>query len=130
MPPRLPTSVKLTRRALDRADALFAHFVRVLRPSAADAGFAVQSFAFKNDEHAFARALLQRRTEIWLFRSNQRAYCGDFIAVDMSNPSPDRRRAIVIDLKRGAPLRTGGGAGVQLRNAAEAVAQRMYGPTT
>ena len=48
--------------------------------------------------------------------------CGDFLVVDMSSPDHKRRRAFVMELKSGAPLRLGGGgAGVQLRNAGKAV---------
>lgn len=117
---RLPLFLRLTRRALDRRDAFFASILRAARPAAADAAFAVHSFAFKNDEQGFARALLARRTEIWLYRANQRAFCGDFLVVDMSSPRTARRRAFVLELKLGMPVRRGGG-GVQLRNAGRAV---------
>ncbi|WP_438016836.1 hypothetical protein WMF18_39570 [Sorangium sp. So ce315] len=122
MAPRLPLAIKLTRRAVARRD-LFCELVhKAVRPSQADADFAFHAFAFKADEDRFARGLMDRRTELWLFRSNQRAYCGDFLAVDMSSPWPARRRSYVIELKRGMPVRVGGGAvGLQLRNAASAV---------
>jgi hypothetical protein len=116
-----PLSLKLTRGALARRDAFFASILRALRPPPADAALAVHTFAFKNDEEGFARALLARRSHLWLYRSNQRAFCGDFVAVDMSSPRPSLRRAYVLELKRGAPLRPGGGVGVQLRNAERAV---------
>ncbi|XXX76314.1 hypothetical protein WMF30_52555 [Sorangium sp. So ce134] len=65
---------------------------------------------------------MDRRTELWLFRSNQRAYCGDFLALGMPSPWPARRRSHVIRLKRGMPVWIGGGAvELQLRNAASAV---------
>lgn len=122
MATRLPFSIKLSRRALARRDAFFASILRAVRPSSAEAGAAVHAFAFKNDEERFARALLDVQSRIWLYRNNQRAFCGDFIAVDMSSPKPAKRRAIVIELKQGAPVRWGGGgAGVQLKNAAEAL---------
>jgi len=125
---RLPLFLKLTRRALDRRDEFFASILRAVRPASADTAFAVHAFAFKNDEQGFARALLARRTEIWLFRANQRAFCGDFLLVDMSSPATSRRYAFVLELKLGAPLRVGGG-GVQLRNAGRAVRDlsRMQG---
>ncbi|HBP22783.1 MAG TPA: hypothetical protein DEA08_34010 [Planctomycetes bacterium] len=82
----------------------------------------VAAFRFVNDERAFARALVERKSNLWLFRCNQRAFCGDFVVVDMSSPDPRRRPVWVIDLKRGAPLRLGGGgAGVAFRNAGRAV---------
>lgn len=122
MPLRLPLSVKLTRRAVARRDLFCELVLRAVRPPPADAAFAVHAYAFKADEGDFARELLERCSRLWLFRSNQRAFCGDFVAVDMSSPSPARRRAFVLELKRGAALRLGGGAvGVQLRNAALAV---------
>lgn len=63
-------------------------------------------FAFKDDELAFARALAER-TQLWLFRANQRAFAGDFLVVDVSSPSAEHRPAIVLDLKRGGRLREG-----------------------
>ncbi|WP_437961153.1 hypothetical protein WME76_16995 [Sorangium sp. So ce119] len=117
MAPRLPLSIKLTRRAVARRDRLCEFVQKAVRPCQADA-----AFAFKTNEDDFARGLMDRRTELWLFRSNQRAYCGDFLAVDMSSPWPARRPSDVIELKRGMPVRIGGGAvGLQLRNAASAV---------
>jgi hypothetical protein len=41
-------------------------------------------FALTRPEKRFACQLLQRKRNIWLFRCNQRGFCGDFIAVDMS----------------------------------------------
>jgi len=126
----LPLSIKLTRRVVSRRD-LFCELVqKTIQPSQANAAFAFHAFAFKADEDDFARELLGKRTELWLFRSNQRAFCGDFLAIDMSSPVPARRRVYVIELKRGMPPRLGGGAvGVQMRNAAMAVrglsAQRL-----
>jgi len=79
-------------------------------------------FAFKSDELPFARQLLARKGNIWLFRSNQQRLCGDFVLVDMSSPDPSRRPVMVVDLKRGAPLREGGGGtSNQLANAHSAV---------
>ena len=80
------------------------------------------SFRFKNDERRFARQLVRRKSNYWVFRSNQQGFCGDFVVVDMSSPDPERRAVYVLDLKLGAPLKVGGGgAGVQFRNAARAV---------
>jgi hypothetical protein len=117
---RLPLALRVTRRALVRGDTFFATILDAVRPAPGLALFAFHAFAFKNDERAFARELLERRTELWLFRSNQRAFCGDFVAVDMSSPEPSHRRAFVLELKLGERLRVGRG-GVQLRNAADAV---------
>jgi hypothetical protein len=82
------------------------------------------AFAFVNDEALFAKELLVRAPQMWLFRTNQRRFSGDFVVVDMSSPVVDKRRSWVLDLKRGAPLRLGGGgAGIQLKNAPFALAE-------
>lgn len=122
MPLRIPTFLHLRRDALARRDAVSVTVARALHPTAAQAPLIVSSFAFKSDERRFARALLGAKSQLWLYRTNQRAFSGDFVVVDVSPPSLDRRRAFVLDLKLGAPLRLGGGgAGVQLRNAARVV---------
>jgi hypothetical protein len=104
--------LQLHRRALARRDAvrtLVGHLR--LRPSSRPEAVAV--FAFKDDELAFARALAER-TQLWLFRANQRAFAGDFVVVDVSSPSAERRPAVVVDLKRGGRLREGR-QGIQMR---------------
>lgn len=122
MPRPLPLALALPRRALARRDLVPALVWRAIRPANADVGLVVQAFELKNDELDFARALLAKKSQLHLFRSNQRAFCGDFVVVDVSSPSVARRSAVVLDLKQGAPLRVGGGgAGVQLRNAELAV---------
>lgn len=79
-------------------------------------------FAFNSDELLFARRLLAEKGNLWLFRSNQTRFCGDFVLIDMSSPQPARRPVYVLDLKRGAKLREGGGgASNQLANARRAV---------
>ena len=65
-------------------------------------------FALTRPEKRFACLLLQRKRNIWLFRCNQRGFCGDFIAVDMSAELPRQRSVVVIELKVGAGLRFGG----------------------
>ena len=81
-------------------------------------------FALTRPEKRFACRLLQRKRNIWLFRCNQRGFCGDFIAVDMSAELPRLRSATVIELKSGVSLRFGGaGAGKQLQRAYAAVAE-------
>lgn len=116
---RLPLAIRLTRRALARRDLFCALIHEATHAPRGAAAHAFHAFAFKADEHAFARALLTRRTQLWLFRTNQRAFSGDFVALDMSSPEPATRRAFVLELKRGMPLRVNGGAvGVQLRNVA------------
>lgn len=79
-------------------------------------------FAFKCDELAFARALLARRSNLWLYRTSQRAFAGDFLVVDVSSPPARARRSVVVvELKRGDPLRVALPTAVQLRNAPTAV---------
>lgn len=88
-----------------------------------------ERYAFKNDEKPFVRELLRRKRNLWAFRCDQRRFAGDFVVVDMSEPRPERRWVVVLDLKMGAPLVLGGGgAGVQLTHAqlaVEAVAARQ-----
>jgi hypothetical protein len=117
---RLPLAVRVTCRTLVPSDAFEASVLLAVRPTRVSPAFAVHAFAFKSDERSFARELLARRTELWLYRSNQRAFCGDFLAVDMSSPLPSRRRAFVIELKLAGALRVGSG-GVQMKNAPLAV---------
>jgi hypothetical protein len=119
----LPLTLKLTRAALARHDAFCALIARTVAPRRADAAEVFHAFAFKADEDDFARALLERHTQLWLYRANQRASCGDFVIVDMASPWPARRTAYVVELKLGMTPRIGGGAvGLQLQHAAQATA--------
>lgn len=123
MSDRLPYCVRLTRDSLARQDAFRATLRRVADAARADPAVTHHAFALKADEARFARGLLSRRTECWLYRANQRAFCGDFVVVDMSSPRAVARRAWVVELKLAAPLRQDGGAvGVQLVHAPEALA--------
>jgi len=82
----------------------------------------VAPWRLSSREKRFAVALLTRRTNLWLFRTDQKRRAGDFVVVDMSSPDPVRRRVWVVDLKCGAELKVGGGgAGMQLLNAPLAV---------
>jgi len=81
-------------------------------------------FALTRPEKRFACRLLEQKRNVWLFRCNQRAFCGDFVAVDMSADLPRLRPACVIELKTGARLRfDGAGAGNQLQRAGAAVTE-------
>lgn len=75
----------------------------------------LERFAMSGPEQAFVQTVLARRTNLWLYRCNQRAACGDFLVVDVSWPAPIDRSAIALELKAGAPLALGG-ARVQLAN--------------
>lgn len=106
--------LRIPRAALARRDA-------ITRLSATWQGRSL--FAFKCDELEFARALLGRWTHLWLYRTSQRAFAGDFVVVDVSSPPArvDRRRVAIVELKRGGPLRVALPTAVQLKNAPAAI---------
>jgi hypothetical protein len=80
-------------------------------------------FEMSPGEVRFARGLLGRHPELWLYRTDQQALCGDFLLVDMSCPVPSRRRLWAIEVKLGACVRLGGGgASNQLTGIERAVA--------
>jgi hypothetical protein len=82
------------------------------------------AFALTRPERRFACRLLEQKRNVWLFRCNQRGFCGDFIVVDMSADLTRRRPVVVIELKLGAGLRFGGGgAGNQLQRADAALTE-------
>ena len=114
----LPIVLKLPRRSLARRDAVRMLVGRLdLRAPRAEI---ISVFAFKDEELAFARALAER-TNLWLYRVNQRAFAGDFLVVDVSSPERDLRPAIALDLKRGGRLREGR-QGIQMQRTDRAVA--------
>jgi len=77
----------------------------------------LERFVLAGYERRFVRELLRARANLWLFRCSQRAFCGDFVVVDMSEPRAGRRGAQVIELKLGKPLIVGRGPrSVQLAN--------------
>jgi hypothetical protein len=65
-------------------------------------------FEMRSHERAFVKTVLARRSNLWLFRTNQRRSCGDFIAIDMSARRRVDRRAYVMELKTGERLVLGG----------------------
>jgi hypothetical protein len=65
-------------------------------------------FDMRSHERAFVKTVLARRSNLWLFRTNQRRWCGDFIALDMSCARRASRRAYVMELKMGGRLVVGG----------------------
>ncbi len=73
----------------------------------------LEQFELRSQERAFARQMLSRKRNVWLFRCNQRQRCGDFITVDMSDPLPAARRVNVIELKQNQPLSFGSGSDLQ-----------------
>ena len=128
MSPSSPLVLHLPSRALPTTRSV-AFFLRHQVRGRVSARL-VAAFRFKNDERPFALQLLARKSNLWVFRSNQHASCGDFFVVDMSSPDPSIREVWALDLKQGAPLRRGGGgAGDQLRHVGRALSDlaRRYG---
>lgn len=127
----VPRVLRVPLRVVAARDGLAHHVARTLNPRPADLARVVHAFAFKSDERTFARLLLARRTQLWLYRTHQAAACGDFVVVDRS-AAPDRRRVWVIELKHARPVRLGGGW--QLRHAdvviADLVAAGELAPDT
>lgn len=75
-------------------------------------------FELSGPEKSFAKAILRRKRNIWLYRCHQGAFAGDFALVDMSPSSPRYRKVFVVELKSGETLHFGEkGAGKQLANA-------------
>lgn len=85
----------------------------------------LEVYALSGPETVFAKGVLTRKRNLWLYRCHQRRFCGDFVLVDMSAPV-ELRAAWVLELKLGEPLRFDVG-GVQLQQAGEAVAE-VLGP--
>jgi len=79
-----------------------------------------EMFALGGPEREFARALLGRRRNLWLYRTNQRHFCGDFIAIDMS--ARRDRRVHALELKHGEPVRHDVG-GIQFGGLDDAIAE-------
>lgn len=79
-----------------------------------------EMFALSGPEQVFARSMLERRRNLWLYRSNQRHFCGDFVAIDMS--APRHRRAYALELKNDTPVRLGVG-GIQFTGLPMALAE-------
>ena len=114
---RVPWFLKLPRGAMVRRDVVLQLALASLSPRGVDLELALHAFAFKNDEYDFARALLERHPQLWVYRTHQQSRFGDFLVVDMSSPSPERRAAWAVELKQNSPLRAGGGgAGMQFMN--------------
>jgi len=108
--------LRLPRAALVRRDAVGALLRSRVRLRGHARAAIWHAFAFKDDELLFARALLEARSCLWLYRTHQRAFAGDFVVVDVSSPDVARRPVAGIELKRGDPLRVHDGAMIQLRN--------------
>jgi hypothetical protein len=110
--------------ALAHRDSFDRYVVARFQPAFSEIARIIHSYAFKHDERDFAAQLLAQRTQLWLFRSHQAAFCGDFMIVDLSVPRPDKRPVWVVELKSSRPLLVREGAvGVQLQRAHEGLAE-------
>ncbi len=121
MPTPDPFLLHLPVRMLDVGFGLGTHIFNSWRCSRSETHRLVEIFAMTRPEIAFVRRLLERKRNLWLYRCNQRRFCGDFVVVDMSGPM-NLREALVLELKANEALKLEAG-GVQLQNAAEAVAE-------
>lgn len=83
----------------------------------------LEQFAMREPEKRFVRVLLRERTNLRVFRTNQRRWCGDFVVVDMSSPQPASRRVYVLELKAGQVVTEAGETHRQLSRYADAVAE-------
>src|SRR5579862_2589567 len=92
--------VRLTLPLLSRGELAVA---RAARASRTDMSRVRWALACSSRERRFARALLERRTNLWLFRTSQRAFGGDFLIVDASEPRIGSRPVLVLELKDGEP---------------------------
>ena len=117
-----PLTLLLPFRMVDESFSLELLLASDPERSGADTWRLRELFAMSSREEAFVRRLLRKKRNLWLFRCNQRGWCGDFVVVDMSEPEVRRRHAVVIELKSGAALKVGGG-GLQIKNAHAAVSE-------
>ncbi|MCO5165283.1 MAG: hypothetical protein M9894_02800 [Planctomycetes bacterium] len=116
---RAPIVVRLTLPLLRRGDLALARAAGARR---GDVAAVRRALACSGPERRFARALLERRTHLWLLRADQRAFAGDFVVVDLSPPRLERRAALVLELKQGASLVRAGSTRHQVQHAAAVVA--------
>ncbi|MCA9526360.1 MAG: hypothetical protein KC549_08710 [Myxococcales bacterium] len=112
--------LRLPRWAAARQDL---RLLLSLRPDLSGArAFALnEALALSGPERQFARNLLERKTNLWLYRCHQQQFCGDFAVVDVSSARPEARALFVLELKEGSPLRLDAG-GVQLERVDRLVA--------
>ena len=115
----VPAISRLTLALLRRGDLTLA---RSLAPARRDLGATRRAFECSAPERRFAWALLERKTNLWLLRTDQRGFSGDFVVLDLSSPRLDDRPVLVLELKQGAALREVGPTRHQVQNAAAAVA--------
>ena len=120
--PRDPLTLLLPFGMVDESFSLEMLLATTSGLSGADSWRLREVFMMSSREEAFVRRLLRKKRNIWIYRCNQRGWCGDFVIVDMSEPVAKRRRGVVLELKSGAALKEGDG-GLQIKNAAAAIGE-------
>lgn len=111
--------VRLTRALLAKGELALARAVHAER---SDVRRTRRALACSRREVRFARALLERRTNLWLIRTSQHAFAGDFIVVDLSEPRVEERAALVLELKARTGVKFVSREMHQTRNARAAIA--------
>jgi hypothetical protein len=108
MPATDPFTLRLPRWLCESFDLARAIANEHRAPGRTTGVWRVGQVEMRSHERAFVKDVLARRSNLWLFRTNQRRSCGDFIAIDMSSSRRVDRRAYVMELKTGDRLVTGG----------------------
>lgn len=121
--PREPLTLRLPHSLVDGPGRFNLHRLlsQVDERSSSQAWGLQERFALSSREERFVRRLLAVKRNLWLFRCNQRRYCGDFIAVDMASAAVHLRPAYALELKQGEPLKLDAGPGIQMKNVDEAI---------
>jgi len=91
--------------------------------SASQAWGLQERFALSSREERFARSLLKTKRNLWLFRCNQKRFCGDFIVVDMASAAVHMRPSYALELKQGGDLKVDCGPGVQMARLDDAIVE-------
>lgn len=118
-----PIALRLGFTLVDDGFHFLRHVADQLDVSSRQAREAMSVFDMSAPEKDFAKRLLRDKRNLWLYRCNQRCFCGDFAVVDMSGATPADRRVLVAELKEREPLAIGVGPGTQLARADEVVTQ-------
>jgi hypothetical protein len=120
--PREPLTLRLPFKMVDEPGKFNVHrlLAEVDERSSSQAWGLKERFEMSSREERFVRGLLSSKRNLWLYRCNQRRFCGDFIAVDMAAAAVHLRPSYALELKADAPLKVGVGPGVQMANLEEA----------
>ena len=79
----LPVVLRVPPSRLTNLQPVAWHVLARGRLKRGDSARLKASFRFKNDELRFARQLVRRKSNYWVFRSNQQKFCGDFVVVEL-----------------------------------------------